>query len=60
MRSADHPQYVLNVIPRTDEKFLYRGKIWVDAKDFAVTRIEAEPAKEPFHVGQEDRHKAHV
>jgi outer membrane lipoprotein-sorting protein len=41
------PQYVLNVIPRTDNKYLYRGKIWVDAKDFAVTRIEAEPAKSP-------------
>ena len=40
-------QYVLNVIPKTDNKFLYRGRIWVDAKDFAVTRIEAEPAKTP-------------
>lgn len=39
--------YVLNVIPKTDEKFLYRGKIWVDAKDFAVMRIQAEPAKSP-------------
>jgi hypothetical protein len=45
--SSARPEYVLNVIPRTDEKFLYRGKIWVDAKDFAVTRIEAEPAKSP-------------
>jgi hypothetical protein len=40
-------QYVLNVIPKTNNKFLYRGRIWVDAKDFAVTRIEAEPAKNP-------------
>jgi hypothetical protein len=40
-------QYVLNVIPKHDNKFLYRGKIWVDATDFAVTRIEAEPAKSP-------------
>jgi hypothetical protein len=28
-------------------QFLYRGKIWVDAKDFAVVRIEGEPAKNP-------------
>jgi hypothetical protein len=28
-------------------KFLYRGRIWVDGSDFAVTRIEAEPAKSP-------------
>jgi hypothetical protein len=39
--------YVLAVEPRTNSKFLYRGKIWVDASDFAVTRIEAEPAKNP-------------
>lgn len=43
----DGGDYVLNVVPKTDEKFLYRGKIWVDPKDFAVTRIEAEPAKNP-------------
>jgi len=45
--SPDSPQYVLNVIPKSENKYLYRGKIWVDAKDFAVTRIEAEPAKNP-------------
>lgn len=33
--------------PRTKDKFLYRGRIWVDAKDFAVVRPEAEPAKNP-------------
>jgi ribonuclease HI len=43
----DTPQYVLNVKPKKDSKFVYRGKIWVDAKDFAVTRIQAEPAKSP-------------
>jgi len=41
------PQYVLEVIPRTKNKYLYRGKIWVDATDFAVSRISAEPAKNP-------------
>ena len=40
-------QYVLNLLPRTKNKFLYHGKIWVDAKDFAVVRIEAEPGKNP-------------
>ena len=39
--------YVLNVEPRTKDKFLYRGRIWVDAEDFAVVRLEAEPAKNP-------------
>jgi len=45
--SGDDPQYILNVVPNTDEKYLYRGKIWVDSNDFAVTRIEAEPARSP-------------
>jgi outer membrane lipoprotein-sorting protein len=45
--TAEGAQYVLNLVPRTKNKFLYRGKIWVDAKDFAVVRIEGEPAKNP-------------
>ena len=40
-------QYVLSVEPRTKNKFLCRGRIWVEAKDFAVVRIEGEPAKNP-------------
>ncbi len=39
--------YVLLVEPRTNNKLLYRGRIWVDAEDFAVVRIEAAPAKNP-------------
>ena len=45
--NRDGGQYVLNLVPRTRNKFLYRGKIWVDAKDFAVVRIEAEPGRNP-------------
>lgn len=40
-------RYILSVIPKTNDKYLYRGKIWVDGKDFAVCRIEARPAKNP-------------
>lgn len=39
--------YILHVEPRTSNKLLYRGQIWVDAEDFAVTRIEGTPAKNP-------------
>lgn len=39
--------YVLAVKPRKENKFLYAGKIWVDAGDFAVVRMEGEPAKSP-------------
>jgi len=45
--TPDGAQYVINLLPKTRNKYLYRGKIWVDAKDFAVVRIEGEPAKTP-------------
>jgi hypothetical protein len=40
-------QYVLAVYPKEKSKYVYRGKIWVDGTDFAVTRIDAEPAQNP-------------
>jgi outer membrane lipoprotein-sorting protein len=39
--------YVLEVTPKRKNKYLYSGKIWVDAKDFAVTHVEAHPAVNP-------------
>ncbi len=39
--------YVLEARPKTDNTLLFRGRIWVDAKDFAVVRIEGSPAKNP-------------
>jgi hypothetical protein len=47
LAGAEGTNYVLNVEPKVESKFLYRGKIWVDAHDFAVTRIEAQPARNP-------------
>ena len=41
------PTYILQVDPLKESKFLYRGKVWVDAADFAVVKIEVEPAKNP-------------
>jgi hypothetical protein len=41
------PAYLLEVEPLKPSKFLYRGKIWVDAAEFALVKIEAEPAKSP-------------
>ena len=43
------PLYVMRVEPLRETKFLYRGTIWIDSRDFAVTRIEAEPAKNPSY-----------
>lgn len=39
--------YVLDAEPRTKNKFLFRGRIWVDAKDFGITRVEGQPAANP-------------
>ena len=45
--AGQHSQYVLAVNPKAKSKYLYRGKVWVDGTDFAVTRIDAEPAQNP-------------
>jgi hypothetical protein len=39
--------YVLNVSPKTQNKYLMRGTIWVDADDYAIVRIDGVPAKSP-------------
>jgi hypothetical protein len=44
---AERPAYILDVEPLKSSKFLVRGKIWVDAAEFAVVKMETEPAKSP-------------
>jgi hypothetical protein len=39
--------YVLEIAPKKPSKFSIVGKIWVDAEDFAIARIEGHPAKNP-------------
>jgi hypothetical protein len=39
--------YVLEITPRKPTKFSIRGRIWVDAEDFAIARIEGQPGKNP-------------
>jgi outer membrane lipoprotein-sorting protein len=41
------PAYVLSVTPKTANKYLIDGKIWVDATDYSIVRIEGQPAKNP-------------
>lgn len=41
------PCYLLRVEPHTNSRLLYKGTIWVDGDDFAVAKIEAEPARNP-------------
>lgn len=37
--------YVFGVIPKRSDKYLFKGRIWVDAEDYALVRAEGEPAK---------------
>ena len=46
-RSETGGQYVFRVSPKSRSKYVYRGKVWVDGTDFAVARIEAQPAQNP-------------
>jgi hypothetical protein len=39
--------YVIDVVPKRQDKSLFRGRIWVDAEDYALARVEGEPAKNP-------------
>lgn len=45
--SEGRPAYMLDLIPKTKNKFLIQGRVWVDAEDYAITRIEGSPAKNP-------------
>lgn len=39
--------YVLEIRPKRKEKYLFQGRIWVDAEDYALARAEGKPAKKP-------------
>ncbi|OGF59568.1 MAG: hypothetical protein A2Y62_03790 [Candidatus Fischerbacteria bacterium RBG_13_37_8] len=39
--------YLLDVEPKREEKYLFRGRVWIEANDFAVVRLEGSPAKRP-------------
>jgi len=41
------PAYVLRVTPKAENKYLIDGKIWVDATDYSIVRIEGRPARNP-------------
>jgi hypothetical protein len=46
---------VVRAIPKRKEKDLFEGKIWIDAQDYAIVRIEGHPVKRPaFWIASED------
>ena len=44
---ASRPVYIVEVLPKREDKYLFEGRIWVDAQDFALVRAEGKPAKTP-------------
>lgn len=41
---AGREAFVIDLEPKTDNRYLTRGRIWVDACDFAIMRMEGAPA----------------
>lgn len=41
------PAYVIDATPKRQDEHLFRGQVWIDSEDYAVARIEGEPAKNP-------------
>jgi hypothetical protein len=53
--------FILEVEPKANHGLLYRGRIWVDASDYAVVRIEAQPAENPsFWIRSTDIHHVYT
>ena len=46
-REGDRTLYVIEVTPKRKDKYLFRGRIWVDAEDCALVRTDGNPAKNP-------------
>ena len=51
LTGTDHletgPAYVFDVTPKTPNKYLIDGKIWVNANDYSIVRVEGQPARSP-------------
>ena len=47
--------FVLGAIPKRKEEYLFEGKVWIDAEDFAIVKIAGHPAKKPsFWINRAD------
>jgi hypothetical protein len=59
--TPDSCSYKVAVEPKVPSKLLYRGHVWVDSKDFAVCKIEAEPSQNPsFWIKKTDIHHSYI
>lgn len=39
--------FVVQAIPKRADKYLFKGKVWIHAEEFAVVQIEGQPARSP-------------
>jgi len=37
--------FVAEAVPNRKDKYLFEGRVWIDANDYSVVRIEGHPAK---------------
>ena len=44
---GDRAAYAIDVTPKRRDKYLFAGRIWVDASDYALVRADGNPAKNP-------------
>jgi len=44
---AGRPTYVVDITPKRHEERLFSGRIWIDAEDYALVRVDGKPAKNP-------------
>ena len=44
---GDRAAYAIDVKPKRQEMILFRGRIWVDAEDYALVRVDGNPSKNP-------------
>lgn len=58
---SGRPFYIFAVEPKVKNKLLYRGQIWIDAGDYAVVRVEAQPAENPsFWIKKTEIHHVYA
>jgi len=43
----DRDCYVLELTPKRYERYLFKGKAWIDKDEFAIAKVEGEPVKSP-------------
>jgi hypothetical protein len=41
------PAFVLAITPKTESRYLIDGRIWVNARDYSIVRVEGQPAQNP-------------